>query len=94
MAGNTARAQERPGDIEVQRGGDGERPPVRKVSLVTAAAFFFVELGDYSPCASGGEGLGEDAADALPGAGDDGDTFIERMKNDILQVDANFCHSC
>ncbi len=48
-----------------------------------AGCGLFIALGDHGARRRRRKGLGEDAADALAGAGDDGDAVLERGKYDV-----------
>ena len=77
----------RVGDV----GGDRQRLAIGLEDLRgDRGGGFLVALGDDDARAGQREGLGEDAADALAGAGDDDDAVLQSGKHKILQI-AHVC---
>ena len=60
-------------------------PPASRISSDTAAAFASFSSAMTARAPGLRERLGEDAADALAGAGDDDDAVLERGENDVVE---------
>ena len=62
------------------------RVELAAVGAVSPSSFFGIEIGRDDLGAFGDEGLGNGAADALPGGGDEADFSLQTIGHGILRL--------